>query len=85
VHLYVYYDVPEGAASEVRRRLEALRDLLRPHEVRLMRRVDGGTTWMEIHESVDPGFEETLAAVVDRLGIAALTGPRHIERFVELG
>jgi hypothetical protein len=53
---------------------------------RLLRRVEGDGTWMEIYEGVaDPeGFERELAAATARARIEALLAPgatRHVERF----
>jgi hypothetical protein len=53
---------------------------------RLLRRVDDRTTWMEVYEDVaDPdGFEQELAACVERFGVRALLqagAERHTERF----
>jgi hypothetical protein len=84
VHLFVYYDVPPDAAQTVCARVIALHAELQPRRARLMKRVDGGTTWMEIYEEVDAAFEATLAAAVARLDIATLTGPRHVERFEDV-
>ncbi len=83
MHLYVYYDVPDASASAVRERLSALQAELGVVHPRLRRRADRGTTWMEVYEDVAPDFEERLAAAVARHGLAALTGPRHVERFVD--
>jgi hypothetical protein len=87
VHLYIYYDVRLDAAEAVLGRIRAMQSELRVPSARLMRRPEaraGAQTWMESYDDVDADFEARLSAAVERHGIAALTGPRHIERFEEL-
>ena len=53
---------------------------------RLLRRVDGSGTWMEVYDDVpDPDrFERELMAAVARFGLRSLLAPgaeRHVERF----
>ena len=86
MHLYVYYDVPHDKADAVLARVRAMQAELDGAPGRLMRRdptTADGETWMEIYENVASDFERQLAAATDRHGLVALTGPRHVERFVE--
>lgn len=53
---------------------------------RLLRRVDGSGTWMEVYDDVPDSdrFERELAAAVVRFGLHSLLAPgaeRHVERF----
>jgi hypothetical protein len=83
---YVYYRCA-AAPGAVREAVGAMQtSLARATGVqgRLLRRVEGDGTWMEIYESVaDPeGFERELAAAGAR--VEALLAPgatRHVERF----
>ena len=89
MHLYVYYDVPHAEAPNVVERVRAMQSTLEHDrsKVRLMRRTEPGAasaTWMEIYENVAEGFEDRLAASVERHGLGALTGPRHVERFTDI-
>ena len=87
MHLYVYYDVPPEQAGAVLARVRAMQAELVGPPGRLFRRdpvAADRATWMEIYEDVAPDFEGRLAACADRHGLIALTGPRHVERFVDL-
>jgi ribulose 1,5-bisphosphate carboxylase large subunit-like protein len=86
--VYVYYRSSAGARA-VREAVGAMQAALaRATGVsgRLVRRVEGDGTWMEIYEDLaDPArFESELAAAVASFGLEALLAPgatRHIERF----
>lgn len=88
MHLYVYYEVSHDAADRARACVGTLHDEFRARRPRLMRRAENAAnaaTWMEVYEDVDPAFEALLDAAVARIGLVAWTGPRHCERFVEVG
>ena len=85
---YIYYRTTASAA-QVREAVGAMQTAL-AHESgvggRLLRRVDGSGTWMEVYEDVpDPErFELELAAAVVRFGLRSLLAPgaeRHVEQF----
>jgi hypothetical protein len=85
VNLYVYYEVPVTATAAVRTRVASVFAEVAPAAQLLKRtdaKPDGRETWMEIHERVDAAFEQRLDEAVARFGVTALTGPRHVERFV---
>ncbi len=89
MNLYVYYDVGGLDFALLAGRVRAMQATLglESHTPKLLRRAEGeaaSQTWMEIYEGVAADFEGRLAAGVEAHGIAALTGPRHVERFVDL-
>lgn len=87
MHLYVYYEVAPDQAARVLERVHALQAELGVVNARVLRRAEARgpvATWMEIYEDVPGDFEQRLAAAVERHGYAALTGVRHVERFVDL-
>jgi len=85
---YVYYRSAAPAAA-VREAVAAMQaTLARGTGVhgRLLRRVEGDGTWMEIYEGVDDpeAFERELAAAAASPGVQGLLAPgaaRHVERF----
>ena len=85
---YVYYR-STAAARAVREAVGAMQAALaRTSGVsgRLVRRVEGDGTWMEIYEDLaDPArFERELVAAVATFGLESLLAPgttRHTERF----
>jgi hypothetical protein len=85
---YIYYR-SAAAPAAVREAVGAMQAALAGAtgvQGRLLRRVEGDGTWMEIYERVaDPeGFERELAAAAARVRIDALLAPgatRHVERF----
>ncbi len=87
MRLFVYYTVDRDRRRDVVERLAALGRTLGTQAPRVMRRDDEAAsidTWLECYDDVDAPFEATLAALVERDGLAALTGPRHVERFVDV-
>ncbi|MGB7542886.1 MAG: DUF4936 family protein [Burkholderiales bacterium] len=77
---YVYYKVPGENAERARAAVAEIQRELRSStgsSGRLLRRRDDEATWMEIYEDVaDPAqFEATLAALVERHGLAQLLLP----------
>ena len=82
MHLYVYYQVPEGAAKELAPRVRAMQASLGRHASLMRRPVDAGPeTWMEVYPQVDDTFEPLLQAAVATHDLASRTGPRRLERF----
>jgi len=85
---YVYYR-SAAAAAALRKAVGAMQATLAEAtgvQGRLLRRVEGDGTWMEIYEGVgDPvHFERELAEAVGRARLEELLAPgaaRHIERF----
>jgi hypothetical protein len=85
---YVYYKCA-AAAPAVRAAVTAMQAALATAtgvRGRLLRRVDGDGTWMEVYDGVaDPqAFERALAAAVADARLDALLAPgaaRHLERF----
>lgn len=92
VEHYLYYRVPDAAATGLRLALLAEQAALcAAHpglEARLLERVDpaaGHRTWMEIYRRPGAGVEEALAAAIEaRMAAhcaAAGVGGRHLEAF----
>ena len=84
MHLYVYYQASSAASDDVRRRVREMQAELGLPHARLLRRVrvpGQGDTWMEVYEHVPDTFESRLDEAAVRHGLAASTGPRHVERF----
>ena len=87
--LYIYYDVRQADASTLVDRVRAMQSTLGAAcpRIRLLRRFDRQTpteTWMEVYEGVPPGFDVRLDSAIAAHGLAAWTGPRHVERFVDI-
>ena len=87
MHLFVYYDVPWVAVATARVRVLTMQAEVHGPAARLMTRTErraDGETWMEIYADAPDDLESRLAIAVDRHGIAALTGARHVERFEDV-
>jgi hypothetical protein len=86
VHLYVYYEVTPDRAAMALERVRSMQLELAMANARVVQRDEEDrrvATWMEIYEDVPDDFEGRLAAAVERHGYAALTGARHVERFMD--
>ncbi len=85
--IYIYYPVQPQAAPQVRSAVEELqRVLLAKSGVagRLLRRLEGPDTWMEVYEHVTDAdaFLALLQSECERLGLEGLLGnSRHTEVF----
>ncbi len=87
MNVYVYYDVPPASTEVTAQRVRAMQATLGDMATRidLLRRPEAkpdAQTWMEVYEDVTTDFEQRLVEAVAAHGLAALCGPRHIERFV---
>ncbi len=82
--LFVYYTVPDERRDDVAARLRAVHAALGVAARVMRRRGDASDTWLEFYDGVDDAFEGALDALVERHGLAALTGPRRAERFVDV-
>jgi hypothetical protein len=88
-HYYVYYRILPENAERARSAVLAMQSELATRlglQGTLSRRRDDETTWMEVYEDVidAPAFEQALAALADRHGLAALLAPgskRKLEIF----
>ncbi len=89
MNVYVYYDVPLAAIEGVSARVRAMQSAMTGTATRtgLLRRPEAkadAQTWMEIYEDVATDFDTRLRDAVEVHGLAALCGPRHVERFIPL-
>ncbi len=89
MNVYVYYDVPLAGTKATAARVRAMQATMTDVATRsgLLRRPEikaDAQTWMEIYENVAPDFEARLGDAVAAHGLAAMSGPRHVERFIPL-